>query len=65
MVTLFGKLALLGALALGTYFSDSFFAAADGACPFRDDYNCCVYSCQHDPGTGCNGSSTCCANLCR
>ena len=68
-IGLVGKLALVTAMVIGTYFmGDGFGAApmeaASGPCDRDYNYNCCVYICLHDSSTGCNGRSGCCQNLC-
>lgn len=55
------KLALVGAMAVTTFWGDSIIVPAGTDC----DFNCCVIQCVRDSSTGCNGSSRCCENLCR
>ena len=59
-VGMVGKLALLGAMAITALWGDSFAGWDQMEC----DFNCCVRACIRDPGTGCNGGSSCCENLC-
>lgn len=67
-IGLIGKLALVAAMALGTYFMGDGIAAPvmpTNPCTAGYSFDCCVYICIHDSSTGCNGGSTCCTNKCR
>ncbi len=62
-IGLVGKLALLGAMVITSMWGDGG-AVPEGGCPFKDAFSCCVYECQHDPGSGCT-TTRCCETLCR
>lgn len=59
------KLALMTTMVIVTsIWGDGGAIPVGGGCPYDDAYRCCIYACQHDHSTGCNGGSRCCENLC-
>jgi hypothetical protein len=62
MYILISKLALLAALAVGTVGVSSSYAPEE-ILPV-DGTSDCFRACMHDPGSGCDGNSRCCTNLC-
>lgn len=68
MFSLVGKVALVAAMAIGTYFMGDSIAAPVGSsnpCTKGYGFDCCVYICMHDSSTGCNGGGACCERVCR
>jgi hypothetical protein len=65
MTTVFGKIALVAAMAIGTLYFGDMIDLEKGPCDNPNSFDCCYYQCTHDPGSGCNGSGSCCNNQCR
>jgi hypothetical protein len=63
-ISLAAKLALVTTMVIVTSVWDDGGVIMNGGCPYNDTYKCCVHACRHDSSTGCNGSSSCCENLC-
>jgi hypothetical protein len=71
MITLFGKVALVAAMALGTaLIGETEISPVEpgdsSPCSGGNEgsFNCCVWQCMHDSSTGCNGRARCCENVC-
>ena len=64
MVTLFGKVALIAAMAIGTYFMGDSIGAPTGPsnpCTSKPgSSDCCYFQCTHNPDSGCHGSGRGC-----
>jgi hypothetical protein len=63
MVTIFTKLAIISAMAIGTTFG--LFDLDDSPCTIDPTSSaCCYHQCTHNPEGDCNRSGRCCSQQC-
>ena len=70
-IGLVAKVALVTTMVIAGLWGDIIISPEDGGdaspCSGGNEGTvaCCVWQCQHDSSTGCNGSARCCDNVCR